>query len=496
VKVLVGFAAFGLIVCLEAISACGARPAAVKAPVPPVNPTPEPPDAVVTTPEPIATAPAAATADTDDCAVVSAAGEPVETVGLTDRVDPQHAPRPSNDGERLLFRQLYETLVTVDCLGRVRPALAASWRLDADGRTWLVRLRDNARFTDGTPFTADHVRASWREDGNRNQLHPVESIVAIDDHVVAIALRRQREDGGALRVLAHPDLAIAKPAAGSEWPLGTRTTRIAVDDDPQRQPRAPVITVTRDALPALRFVIAPGDPRDLLDAGVDLIVTRDPAALDYARTLPQFQTAALAWLRTHVLLTPDRSRPATTLSAPARQVLADDAVRGEARGAQEPFWWSMIRGCDVLQSPPRRQPAPAPRIVYEASDGAARDLAERFVALVRAPAPAAAMFLDALLPDRPRRTYERALGLTGNALAQAIRLGADAGYVVSIDSRPVDPCRDLQSLIGAAPWLDPETIVPLIDTRLQAVVRRGRSGVSAEWDGGLLLAGVSDSRPR
>lgn len=479
-KVIERVAAYAFIVCLQAISACGARPAAVVVPVPPVNRPPEPP----------------ATVDTDDCALIAAAGEPIATVGLGDRVDPTHAPRPANESERLLFRQLYETLVTVDCLGRVRPALATSWRLDADGRTWMVTLRENARFADGTPMTADDVRASWSGDGHRDQLHPVESIVAVDDHAVAITLRRQRADADALQVLAHPDLAIAKPVTDSAWPLGTRSARIAPQGDPEPGQRGPVITVTRDALLPLRFLVAPGDARDLLDAGADLLLTRDPAALDYARTLPQFQTLPLAWLRTHVLLTPGRSRPSAPLSAPARQVLANDAVRGEARGALEPFWWQAVRGCDVLPSPPRGQTSPAPRIVYDANDAAARDLAERFVGLVRASGPAATMFLDALLPDRPRRTYERALGLTGNALTQAIRLGGDAGYVVSVDSRPVDSCRELQSLLGAAPWLDPETIVPLIDTRLQAVMRRGRSGVSAEWDGGLVLAGVNNSRPR
>ena len=120
-------------------------------------------------------------------------------------------------------------------------------------------------------------------------------------------------------------------------------------------------------------------------------------------------------------------------------------------------------------------------------------MAERFVGLLRAPGPAAAMFLDALLPDRPRRSYERAVGMTGTALAQAIRLGADAGYMVSVDSRPVDPCRDLQWLLGVAPWLDPGTIVPLIETRLQAAVKRGRAGVSIEWDGGLVLSTVASS---
>ena len=92
------------------------------------------------------------------------------------------------------------------------------------------------------------------------------------------------------------------------------------------------------------------------------------------------------------------------------------------------------------------------------------------------------------------RTYQRAAGLTGEALARAQRRGADAGYVTSVDSRPVDPCQDLQALMDGAPWLDPETIVPLVETRLQAIVRRGRSGVTAEWDGGLVIAAANDPR--
>jgi hypothetical protein len=255
-----------------------------------------------------------------------------------------------------------------------------------------------------------------------------------------------------------------------------------------------VITVTRDNLSSIRFLVAPGDPRDLLDHGVDLLLTRDPAALDYAATLSQFQSVPLAWQRIHVLLTPGRSRSSPSLSADARQALADDAVRGEARGGRGPFWWQMLPDCDVTLSPPRVQSPPTPRIVYDAGDATARDLAERFVGLVRTSGPAATALLDVLLPDRPKRTYQRATGLTGEALALARRLGSDAGYVVSLDSQPVDPCRDLQSLIDGARWLDPETIVPLVETRLQAIVRRGRSGVTAEWDGGLVIAGVNDPR--
>jgi hypothetical protein len=478
------FAAFGFIVCLQAMTlACSPRI---------ISTIPSTPESPVSSP-----APALPQAGSAECSLIAEPGEPIATVALSDPIDPSNAPYPSNEGERLLFRQLYETLVRVDCKGRAGPGLAVSWRLDANGRTWFVTLRENARFSDGTPVTADDVRASWTRDGSGDELQPhvsrlVQSIAASGDGALAITLRSQRVDAPV--TLAHPDLAIAKPVADSSWPLGTRSGRIAPEAHTPRARAATVITVARDDLSTVRFLVAPGDPRDLLDQGVDLLVTRDPATLDYAATLPQFQSVPLAWQRIHVLLTPGRSRSSRSLSADARQVLADDAVRGEARGAPGPFWWQMVPDCEVPLSPVRGQSSPTARIVYDASDGAARDLAERFVGLVRASGPAATELLDALLPDRPRRTYQRATGLTGEALAVARRRGADAGYMMSLDSRPIDPCRDLQVLMDRTPWLDPETIVPLVETRLQAIVRRGRSGVTAEWDGGLLLAGVNDSR--
>jgi hypothetical protein len=147
-----------------------------------------------------------------------------------------------------------------------------------------------------------------------------------------------------------------------------------------------------------------------------------------------------------------------------------------------------------LAAPPTQ--SPTPRIVYDANDGAARDLAERFVGLVRASGPAATTFLDVLLPDRPRRTFQRATGLTGEALANARQLGADAGYVVSVDSRPFDPCHELQALMESAEWLNPRTIVPLVDTRLQAIVRRGRSGATTEFDGAIVIDSVNDPASR
>jgi hypothetical protein len=424
--------------------------------------------------------------------------EPVATIALGDRIDRSNAPHPSNESERLLFRQLYETLIRVDCSGQVRPGLAASWRLDANGRTWIVTLRENARFSDGTPVTSSDVRASWIDGGvaaelRRHVSRLVESIVAIDDRSLAITLRSQR--GDVPLALAHTDLAIAKHTADSAWPLGTRADGAVPERAAAMVMTDSVITLKRHRLSSLRFLVAPGDPRDLLDNGVDLALTRDPAALDYAATLPHFQSIPLEWRRIHVLLTPGRPRSSPSLSEHARQVLADDAVRGEARGATGPFWWQMLEDCGVDHSQPRNQSTFRPRIVYEAPDSVARDLAERLVGLARSSGPAATAILDVLLPDRPRRTYERVIGLTGEPLALARRLGTDAGYIISLDRRSLDPCRDLQVVMDSTRWLDPETIVPLVETRLRAIVRRGRSGITAEWDGGLLI-GASDPNKR
>jgi hypothetical protein len=495
--------AFAWIAFLQVMTwACSARtPAAVPAPAQTTQP-PETPATATTTPDPqppqVVDPPPRAAAD--ECALIALPGEPITTVGLTERIDPANALHPSNASERLLFGQIYETLVRVDCMGRVRPGLASSWRVDDRGvRVWYVALREDARFSDGAPVTAADVRAGWTRDGAAGELEThvkrhVSAVHVLDDRTLGIQLSTPRID--APLVLAHPDLAVAKRVADSPLPLGTRSSRLDVAPDRTRGVGLSELTISRDNLPPLRFVVAPGDPRDLLDAGVDLLLTRDPATLDYAAALPHLQRVPLAWQRTHVFVTPWRSSPSPSLSDDARQALANDAVRGEARGAQGPFWFETTR-CHPWPLAGRDPGArPTPRIVYDASDGTARDLAERIVALAKAPDPSSMTLLDAILPDPPQRRIERATGLTGEALATARYLGIDAGYLFSVDSRPLEPCNDLYAWVGAFPSLTPGTIVPLVDTRLQAVVRHGTSGATVEFDNGLLLVGVNDPGSR
>ena len=88
--------------------------------------------------------PAAAPGDTT-CTITAGRATARDTVRLavTDPLDPGHAPLPRNDAERLVFGQLYESLIRVDCQGRPLAGLAATWE-EAPGDRWAFTLRDNA----------------------------------------------------------------------------------------------------------------------------------------------------------------------------------------------------------------------------------------------------------------------------------------------------------------------------------------------------------------
>jgi hypothetical protein len=466
----------------------------------------------VAPPSPPAASEAGPAASTVDCALVTDPGEPITTVAVSDGIDPANAPHPSNDSERLLFRQLYETLVRVDCEGRVRSGLAASWEPGEDEGTWVVTLREGARFSDGTPVTSADVVSSWTRGVPAGDLRAhvadyVRSIVVVDDRTLIIGLHGSR--AAAPRVLAVDGLAIARRAPGSAWPLGTRSVRVVPGQVTPRSDSRSVITLagvaqqstTLDADAhawSLRVFVAPDrDPRDFLDQGVDLLLTMDPATLDYAATLPQFQIVPLAWQRTHVFLSPWRSRSARPLLEETRDALALDAVRGDARGARGPFWWETWQDCELAIPQPRDRETSVTtgRIVYERDDRTSRDLAERFVALahiagtgtLRPGGGEATALLDALPPSQ---ALPRAVGLTRETLPLAHERGTDAAYIMALPRDPFDRCQELRALVSRLGWLDPDTIVPLVETRAHAIVRRGRSGSTVEWNGGLIIAGV------
>ena len=381
----------------------------------------------------------------------------------------------------------------------LRPGLAASWRLDANGRTWIVTLRENARFSDGTPVTAADVRASWTRDGIGGELRPhvsrlVQSIVRCRrpspcDH--AAESTRRRAAGARASRSGHRQV-------GRRFAVAARN---AIRSDR-----------TRDHSPGAAG--CDGDHRR----------SRQSAAHPVSRSLPA--TRGISWTRALTCCSHGIPRRSTTQRrcrnfSPCRWHGSEPTCSSHpgararhprcprTRGRFSPTMrFEERRGGRAARSGGRRcrRTARSLRLRRETNPHPRRESCTTQATARRAIWPSA-LWAWSVRRARPRRrSSTRSFptvrggrtsvppGLTGEALARARRLGTDAGYVMSVDSRPLDPCRDLQALMDGARWLDPETIVPLVETRLQAIVRRGRSGVTAEWDGGLVIAGVNDPR--
>ena len=74
----------------------------------------------------------------------------------------------SNDATTIpLIEQLFSGLVELTPDLDVTPALARTWEVSDDGREYVFRLRDDARWSDGRPVTAGDVEYAWKR-----ALHP------------------------------------------------------------------------------------------------------------------------------------------------------------------------------------------------------------------------------------------------------------------------------------------------------------------------------------
>lgn len=78
------------------------------------------------------------------------------TANDQDTLDPQW--NVSNDK---VVKQVYSGLVKRDGQGNVVGDLAESWSVSDDQLTWTFKLRADVTFHDGTPFTADAVKATY-----------------------------------------------------------------------------------------------------------------------------------------------------------------------------------------------------------------------------------------------------------------------------------------------------------------------------------------------
>lgn len=398
---------------------------------------------------------------------VASAGPPLR-LGLEGSPASSDAPRPRGSAERLLFRQMYATLVRVDCAGRTYPALARSWSSGDGGRSWTFELDPDSRFWDGSPVTARTVAASWSPEepalldaeGIFRPPPPRPSRIQV---LGDLRLRVELARPVAAAAFADPWLGVAGEGRWMGWPAGSGASPAGVEAE------------------------VDADPRDLLDRGVDLLVTRRAPALRYAATLPGYRVVPLPWERVYALVLPrggadgsaaDRKAPPTL-----REELAAEAVREEARPAAAPYWWRDGTGCEesgdadrspgsgagggAVARPDAGSAASAVR--YVRGDSVAAQLAARLVALAGSGRLPAELELG---------SGASAVAVDPSGLAAGLEAGGPTASLLALPRRVLDRCSALLRLGPLAARL-----VPLVETRARAVVAARVQGGGVDWDG-------------
>jgi hypothetical protein len=181
--------------------------------------------------------------------------------------------------------------------------------------------------------------------------------------------------------------------------------------------------------------------RDAIDGAGAIIATEDVELLAYAASRSSLEVTPLPWDRTYFWLTRGAAESLGVTSLP-------DAVRADARLAAVATACASAWPVAVADSDTPR----SPRVVYEAGDRTAQELAERIVAILG----------DAAIAS-PLHTL---------ALDSALHTGNDLGYVLSVPRDTAFECDSLAILAQRVPWVGPQNLRPLIDTRAHAIVPR------------------------
>ena len=90
---------------------------------------------------------------------------------------------------------VFDTLYGMDSAWRIQPQMAEGHRIEDDGRTWLITLRDGLRWHDGEQVLARDCAASIRRWGARDSfgqtlMAVTDEIAAADDDTIRIRLKR------------------------------------------------------------------------------------------------------------------------------------------------------------------------------------------------------------------------------------------------------------------------------------------------------------------
>ena len=131
--------------------------------------------------------------------------------------------------DEVVYANVFEGLTRINQNGEVKPALAESWEVSADGKTYTFKLRSGVKFHDGAEFTADDVkfsidraRAEDSTNAQKGLFAAIESVEVVAADTVRINLSSPA--GNFLFNMGWGDAVIVDPASADgnkENPVGT-----------------------------------------------------------------------------------------------------------------------------------------------------------------------------------------------------------------------------------------------------------------------------------
>ncbi len=454
-------------------------------------------------------------------------------VTVTEPVRPERAPIPHNGSERLIFAQLYETLVQVDCSGEARPGLAERWTCTEDSTVWVFTIREGARFWDGTRITADDVRRAWFENEDCpavsgrtspwNWLNARANTVNVLD-ARRLSVRLPEPHSRFPMLLAHPATAVCVKRPGWTWPVGSGPCRLRASDPAPMPDLACLPNLNHPDGPTwknLTFRVLPdADPRDQVATDMDLILVRDMTSVSFFDNAPGFHPIPLPWTRLYLLICPpemnphgsdrwmnaagnmDAGRDLTSVSAIAwPEIVFPAGGNTECPQLSGPVTGAGSARLDWnLASKNMDQDV----IAYPGDDPGAREMAQRLGALAGQPA--------------------RAAPLPAGSIEFALQWQMAGAFILPFDQQYPTGCLQMATLLGNAAWLqkaalnqterlsdslasadgyaEPEQespaealvrqglVNPLGVSRSWLVVRGSLAGLELAFDGTPLLAGL------
>lgn len=305
-------------------------------------------------------------------------------------LDPAASSEPDSFARRNVTLLVFETLVTIDDSGRLRPGLATSWEAHQNSpgsQRWEFRLRRAVKFHDGTVFSPEIAASSLRN------VNPSWNVSAGADSVI---IERDATDHELPAELALPRNAIAKrnpdgtlsgtgPFYIADWQAGKKLSLAAEENYWGGRPFLDAIEIemeknSHDQLLALELARA-----DLVDVAAEQAHRVSAEGRTVASSAPM-ELVALLFSREAQTTEEGLLRQALALSvgrAAIHSVLLQGA--GQAAGSILPNWMSgygfvFPTEADLPRARHLREQArkvPTWTVGYDAGDSIARLLAER-----------------------------------------------------------------------------------------------------------------------